>query len=193
MADDPARAYAAVWRQAAADAHVLLDGIPEDVANRKPAPDAWSAAECLDHLVRIGAGYLDPLGAAVAQLPARTGPPTRHGFIGKRFVSAVRPTSPRKLQTGGAMRPPRATAQTSALDAAATCARFVSQAEAYAALCDASAGRDLAAVRVRSPFLPLVRLPAGTFLDALGQHALRHLGQARRAIGSVRPPTTGPA
>jgi hypothetical protein len=40
-------------------------------------------------------------------------------------------------------------------------------------------GLDLSKVRIASPFLRLLRLPVGAFLEALAGHAQRHLDQAR--------------
>jgi hypothetical protein len=50
----------------------------------------------------------------------------------------------------------------------------------FVALLDAAEGRDLNSVAVRSPFLVLMRLPLGTFAEALGLHAIRHAQQAER-------------
>ena len=41
-------------------------------------------------------------------------------------------------------------------------------------------GLDVSRMRMPSPFLKLMRLPLGAFLEALAGHELRHLKQARR-------------
>jgi hypothetical protein len=53
--------------------------------------------------------------------------------------------------------------------------------DGYVAVCRASDGLDLRRIRLRSPFLP-VWFSLGAYLDALGQHALRHTAQAERAV-----------
>ena len=56
------------------------------------------------------------------------------------------------------------------------------------AVIEAADGVDLARVRVPSPALALLRLPVGIWLQALPQHTLRHLAQARRVRGDESYP-----
>ena len=59
-------------------------------------------------------------------------------------------------------------------------ASFDAYTERFIAVCEAADGLDLARIKVRSPFLKLLRLPLGAFLDAMGLHAIRHVQQAER-------------
>jgi hypothetical protein len=51
-------------------------------------------------------------------------------------------------------------------------------------LIQSSDGRDIARLKVTSPFLRVLRLPVGAFFEALGQHAIRHVRQAARVVQS---------
>ena len=56
MADDLA-ALVSEARAAAASAQQTFGHLTAEQLNWKPAPDAWSVAQCFDHLITINAGY----------------------------------------------------------------------------------------------------------------------------------------
>lgn len=78
------------------------------------------------------------------------------------------------------MAPPPAPGGQSNLRKAELMADFDSYTDRFVALIQSSEGKAIDKVRVSSPFLKVLRLPLATFFDALGQHALRHAGQAER-------------
>ena len=180
---DPFSAYADAFRTANDRAALLCGALTDARSNWKPAPDAWSVAECLEHLNVLAREYLPVLDQAVAEAPPKPERPAplRLGLVGSLFVRAVRPGS-RAMPTAPAMKPPRASPTASSLD----CSRVIADMDAYtdqfldvvARAADVDAGR----VRVASPFLPLVKMPLAAYLDGLGQHALRHVAQAERVV-----------
>lgn len=176
-------AYAAAFRTSRERAHALADGLTDDPFNWKPAPDAWSVGECLVHLNVIAEAYepyFDEDLHGAAPRPDRPAP-LRHGLLGGLFVRAMRPGS-RPMKTFRPMKPPPAVGARSALDADHVLADFDRHTDALLAVVERSRRLDAGRVRVREPYFPLVRLPLAAFLDGLGQHALRHVGQAERVV-----------
>ena len=115
--------------------------------------------------------------------PRGTGPFT-YGWIGRRFVEGVRPGS-MAIPTLPGMKPPTADAHASAIDPERALERFHLDIARYLAVVQAADGVDLAAVKIRSPFLPLLKLPVGAFIEAMGLHSVRHVMQAERAVAAV--------
>ena len=175
--------YAAAFRASRDRAHALVDGLTDAQFNWKPAPNSWSVGECLVHLNVVAEGYFLDLDAALAAAPAGpAGPaPLRYGLLGRGFVAILRPGS-RPIPTFPTMRPPRAEGRRSAVDPARAVASFDADTDRLVAAVERARGTDAGRVRVRDSFFPLVRLPLAAFLDGLGQHALKHVGQAERVV-----------
>jgi hypothetical protein len=164
----------------------LTDGMSHEAFNAKPSETSWSAGECVVHLNTIAKGYLPALEAAVADpaAPRGTGP-FRYGWMGRKFVDMLRPGT-RPMPTAGAMKPPATEGLLSEIDLDRSLERFRSDIDRYLAVVEAADGLDLAAIKVQSPFMKLMRFPLGVFLEAMGQHCLRHVGQAERAVAATQ-------
>ena len=164
----------------------LVDGLSDDAFNAKPSAKAWSAGECVVHLNTMAKDYLPRLEAAVADPDAPRGTsPFRYGWAGRQFVKAVTPGS-RALPTAPAMKPPRAEGHRSEIDRDRAVSRFTSDIDRFLAVVDAADGLDLARIKLRSPFAWFIKFPLGVFLEAMGQHSLRHVLQAERAVAATR-------
>ncbi|MEM1115816.1 MAG: DinB family protein [Bacteroidota bacterium] len=159
---------------------VLTDGMSDETFNAKPSAKGWSVGECVVHLNTIGKGYLPVLEGAITPAAPRGEGPFRYGWVTRRFIEAVRPGS-RPMSTAGSMKPPPATGLRSDIDRERALSRFDADVERFIALCTEADGVDVGRIKVSSPFLPILRLPVGGFLEALGLHAVRHVGQAERA------------
>ena len=182
---DYAAHLAAPYRDARARLAALADGLDPAAFNHKPSAEAWSAGECVVHLNTMAARYLPVLEAAAARDAPRGTAPFRYGWLGRRFVDAVRPGA-RPISTMRAMKPPAAAGRQSSVDPGQSLARLDADTDRYLAVVEAADGLDLARVKVRSPFLPVLRLPLGVFLEALGLHGVRHAMQAERAATGWR-------
>jgi len=148
------------------------------LANWRPDPDRWSVAQCLEHVAIVTEAVLPALERAVAGARARgkvADGPFRYGPLARWFLASQAPAPRRGLRTVGRYRPSAAP-----VDLAAVAARFGKLQVALGAVMEAADGVDLARVQVPSPALPLLRLPVGIWFQALPQHTLRHLEQARR-------------
>ena len=174
---------AATFDEARGRLRALVAETDPDTFNRKPSPKAWSAGECVDHLNRTAEGLLPRIEEAFGPGAPRGAAPDRPewGWMARRFIAAVTPGS-RPLPTGGPMKPPAAKGDRSDVDPDRALARFDADTDRWLALCERSDGLDHERIKVRSPFLPVVKLPAAAFVEAMGQHALRHVGQAERAV-----------
>ena len=173
-----AHTYADAHRQSQAEVYAVAGGLSDEQANWKPDPGSWSVAECLAHLNVVADAYLPRLEAAAAEGARRGEGPFEYGFLARKMRWAAVPGGP-ALKTGRALDPSDGAARSS-LDPAAVLAAFDAHVARYVAVCERSAGLDLARIKVRYPFMRLLRLPLGTFLDVTGLHALRHVRQARR-------------
>lgn len=158
--------------------HALADPLSDDAFNWKPSAKSWSIAECIVHLNTIGKAYAPAFAEAVASASSGEGP-FRYGFVSRRFIEAVRPGS-RPLPTGGPMKPPPTDGTQSVIDKARALDGLDRTTAELVAAVDAGVGKDLAAAKLSSPFLKLMRLPVGAFLEAMSLHALRHTEQAER-------------
>ena len=175
--------YADAYREAQRLVHTVADGLSDEAFNWKPGAKSWSVGECVVHLNKMAKGYFPVFEPAIeaaerAGEPRAEGPFT-YGFVARKFTDAVRPGS-RPIPTGGGMKPPAAEGGRSQIDKARALDRFDADIDRYVALVERADGLDLERIKVRSPFLPLLKLPLGGMLDALGLHAIRHAQQAER-------------
>ena len=171
----------------------LAGGLTAEQGAWRPAPAAWSVAECLDHLAtanRVYLGAMEPAAARARQLGRVRQRPATPGWAGRLFVASLEPP-PRwwnRLPAPRSIRPRPAPALADAH------AAFLS---AHAAVRDhllRNADLDLAGVRFRNPFVPGARFSLATGLHVIVAHERRHLAQAervRRAAVAALPPAPG--
>ena len=176
---------AATYAEARDRLGALTDGMSDETFNAKPSAKGWSVGECVVHLNTIAKGYLPAFEAAITPDAPRGEGPFRYGWVTRRFIEAVRPGS-RAIPTANNMKPPPASGLRSEIDRDRALARFDDDIDRFLALCAEADGVDLAGVKVPSPFLSVLKLPVGGFLEALGLHAVRHVAQAERAAASVQ-------
>ncbi len=175
--------YAAAHHRSRDEAHAVANGLSSEAFAWRPAPGAWSIGECLAHLNAVAEAYLPPLDAAVARGHERgrtAEGPFAYGWLADKLRAGVAPGGP-ALTTGRALDPSRSVEP---LAKAAVVGAFDDLSARLAAVCERADGLDLAGVKVRYPFMRLLRLPLGAFLDITGQHALRHTAQARRVASA---------
>ncbi|MEL6614634.1 MAG: DinB family protein [Bacteroidota bacterium] len=171
--------YAAHYDASRSDLHRIADGLSDEAFNWKPSPRSWSVGECVVHLNTIAKGYLPELERLASADAPRGDAPFRYGWLAGRFIGAVSPGS-RAIPTGGPMKPPKTSGERSEIDQARALSSFDGYTDRYLAVCDDASGLDLQAIQMRSPFLKLMKLPLGAFIEALGLHAVRHVQQAER-------------
>jgi hypothetical protein len=147
----------------------------------KPAPDAWSAAQILEHVVRTADPYLERIRKAIERSRARgvgESPPLRPRFLARLFLRLVGPDSRRRLPAPKPFRPVVHEASPQILD------RFLESQLELEELITSAEGCDLNRPRFASPITPLVRFSAGEALTILVRHAERHAQQIERVVAA---------
>ena len=162
-----------------ASARALVDNHSLEALTRPSTTGGWSAAECLDHIVKVAEAYTPRIRAALEkgrrQGKLAAGP--FHYLSQDRIKLWVleppvrmRVKAPAIFQPS--LQPDIQTALNALLDRHA-------ELQTLRQLAD---GLDLAAIRVTSPASAKLRLPVGAVFGILMAHARRHLWQARRAL-----------
>lgn len=168
----------ASYRSGRARVLAVLDGLPGDAANRKPAAGVWSAAEVVAHLNIIAADYLPALDRAVAR--ARAGDATGDqplGLVGRLYAWGVGPDG-FEMKTFASMAPPASGPAASALDIADVRSTFGADMTRLTDL--VALARHRAPMRVGLPEFPVVRIRVVAVLAGLAAHVHRHAGQMER-------------
>jgi hypothetical protein len=168
------------WRQQLeelqAEILTLLEPLDDGQVNWRPEDRVWSIGQCVDHLGRTNAMVLEPLRLALTQGHAkgRIGKePFRYGPLARWFLRSMSPQPRQRVKT------PRKYTPAPEHEVQGLVREFTRvQQEMLVALGDAE-GLDLGRVKMRSPALWLLRLPAGIWFAALAAHEARHLQQAR--------------
>ena len=157
------------------DAKAVADGLDERQAAWRPSPDAWSVAECLDHLAVANRVYLAPIVVAAAagrtQGRMRRGP-ALPGVIGRWFANHLEP--PVKMKTKN---PTVATPRTSP-PLADSLSAFLDSQDSVRDFIRTNADLDLAGIRFVNPFVRGIRFSLATGLHVITAHDRRHLWQA---------------
>jgi hypothetical protein len=161
------------------DATSLMDGLTEAQGAWRVRPDAWSVAECLDHLAVAGRVYIEAM-REPAQRARQQGRlrrrPALPGFVGGWFARSLEPPPRRtsKVKAPQKIRPRTAPPLADAF------ASFIKTHRDVRAFLRENADLDLAGVRFPNPFVPGVRFSLASGLHVITAHDRRHLWQARR-------------
>lgn len=191
------------WRElraAGEEAESLAAELSPGQLRWRPAPERWSIAECLEHLVLTGEAYLDAIDAAVedGRRLGRVGDgPYRRSLVGRWLIRLLEPPpglkvpAPSMILPGGETRAApegEATASGSEEDPLAA---FLALRPRFAERLAAADGLDLARVRLSSPFFAFIRFDLGSAFRLVTAHERRHLWQARRVRESEDFPEAG--
>lgn len=161
--------------------------INPSLLNSRPAPERWSAAECLDHLVEFGTTYLSTISgglesASVGLSSDQTPFPPR--FYWRWVIRFFEPPYKIKLKTIASFQP-----KGNALGSEAEVinsfndlqSRYVEQ------LIYARQHKiDLSAVKVPHPVLSFLKMSISECLAVTEAHQRRHLWQARQTIQKLK-------
>ena len=174
------------WKRAFASAgeraRRLFDGLSREQMNFHPGPDAWSVAECLDHLAVAMRLYLDPLEEALAESqpsaggnPGSIGDPGHSGpWLGRILVRSLRAPG-KRFPAPRSFRP-----REGDIDPAEVCDSFEAALGRMLAALEGFADRPVGAVRMSWPVFGLVKLSVAQAFELQALHLGRHLDQAER-------------
>ena len=158
----------------------LVDGLTLEQLNRQPAAGAWSVGQCLEHLCIANEVYLPAIRDSLARKPVSPVQEITPGWFGRWFLrryiepspQSTRATAPKKIT-------PATQVEISVLE------RFLEGNQAFRKLVRQGGEFDVNRIRFRNPFVPLIRFTAGTGLEILARHQVRHLLQAERAKQAI--------
>jgi hypothetical protein len=170
------------YRDAVQEARALFEGNAARALARRPAPNKWSAAECLEHLnitSRAHLGVLRPAFEELRKLPhAQDGKSYRMELAARLLKKWLEPPSRLGLPAPPGFVPPVD------CDPEVVCADFAKLQDELLALLKDAQGLPLDRVKIPSPFAQKVKYNVWSALVLLVAHQRRHLWQARRAVQS---------
>lgn len=155
---------------------VETEFLPLSVAalNWKPQPQAWSIAECVEHLNLYAKFYVPAIAQAISNAPTRTSNEFRSGWLGEQFVKTVSPANVKPQKTFQRMTPAQSQLSTHVLT------QFLQyQADLLASLARAQT-IDWNKTRVPVEFWSWLKMNVGDAFRFMVAHQQRHLQQAQR-------------
>ncbi|MCW5920725.1 MAG: DinB family protein [Saprospiraceae bacterium] len=163
-----------------------------EVLAAKPAPEQWSAAQCLEHLNIYGRYYLPAIEKAI-QEAGRKGIGSAQqfspGWLGDYFAQLMRPKPDGHLKSK--MKSPKNAVPSASPDPRAMLAEFIDQLETLQRLLTLAADTNLNRVRIPISIAPWLRLKLGDTFLFFTAHIERHLLQAERAMQPSRQVASG--
>ena len=170
-------AFRAQFERLAEDADALVAPLSDAQFTWRPAADAWSVADCIEHLNVVARLYLPSLDAGIADAIRRgmyAGGPFAYNWIGRFFVYMLEPPSKLKTRTPAAFRPASGRSRHEIM------AAFRAYQVQFIDRLRQANGLDLARARVLSPAGRWIRIPLGSAFAMMAAHERRHLWQARK-------------
>lgn len=170
-----------------ARARTLADRLTAAQMRARPAPEAWSPVEILDHLRRTVEQYLPAIDAALARAEKTASPPgePHYGWVWRLFLRTLEPPIRQRF------RAPKAFAPAENPDVDATLAGFLAAHDALIERIHRAADYDLERVKVVSPANSLLKPPLGCALLAMAAHGRRHFSQLPPLPGAELPGERG--
>lgn len=160
------------------EARELVAGLADAQLNWKPAPNAWSIAQCLEHLAvtseKFDPDFVRALARGREKRPVSGAVRYRPTTIGGWLVKQLSPEAKRKMPAPGVFKPSEGSAIEGALE------RFLNEQEKFLGFVNDARGIDYNKTRLRSPVTPFMRYSLADALVMTVVHGQRHLAQARR-------------
>lgn len=169
----------AQFERLSADADALAATLTDEQFGWRPAPEAWSVGECLDHLNATARTYLPVMDEGIAEAIRRglyAGGPFTYNWIGRLCVYLVAPPARVRVKARRQFQPAPGRPRHEVL------AAFRAYQVQYIDRLRQANGLDLARARVASPVARWVRIPLGSSFAMMVAHERRHLAQAQRVV-----------
>jgi hypothetical protein len=167
------------FERLADDADALVAGLTDDQFAWKPTPQAWSIAQCIDHLNVTARLYLLQLDEGIANAIRQGlygGGPFVYWWFARMFVRMLEPPPRLRVKTPALFQPPAERPRREIM------AAFRAYQVQYIDRLRQANGLDLARARVRSPAASWIFLPLGSGFAAMIAHERRHLWQAKQVM-----------
>jgi hypothetical protein len=163
------------FEQLTAEADTLTNPLSDEQFTWRPGQDAWSIADCLDHLNATARVHLPALDEGISEAIRRGvygEGPFKYNWLGRL---SVRFSDTRvRLKAADDVQPGTGRTRREIL------AAFRAYQVQYIDRLRQANGVDLARARVRVPSTSWLRIPLGSGFALMIEHARRHLEQARR-------------
>lgn len=159
----------------------LVEPLSHAQFNWRPGTQAWSVAECLDHLSVTARAVVAKMRPAIADGRLRgltaTGPFT-YGWFSRWFEAEMEPPPRRRTKTPTVFE----ISATSDHQKDIVLATFRATGDEWLAVLDLARGLDLRRVKTTSPVTSLLRFPLGAYFRVSTAHERRHLWQAEQVV-----------
>ncbi len=159
----------------------LVRSTDDSLLIRRPPSGKWSPIEHVDHLIKVNAEYIAALEQALlkGRDQGRTGAgPFKGSVVGRFFERSMEPPVKARVKTLSAMKPD------SDLAVEPTLAVFLDLQGRLREVLTQAEGLDLDGIRMRSPFLKLLRAPVFSWFGVILAHNRRHIWLIREGLAS---------
>lgn len=166
----------------------LLQDRSREQVTWRPASEAWSVAECSEHVALVNSKYIASIQAAITK--SRTPkistdrPLTTSGWFSAFFVKSIGPQVKTKMKAPRITRP-------SSVNPEDALKNLLGTHQQIRDLLASSSQPDLNRVRFKNPFVPLLRFTIASGILIMAAHGRRHLLQAERVCGEAGFPRVG--
>ncbi|HYJ89688.1 MAG TPA: DinB family protein [Pyrinomonadaceae bacterium] len=162
-----------------ADVRESFSRLTSEQLNWKPAPDSWSVAQCLDHLIKSNEEFypeLDKLAAGTRKNTFWQSWSPLSGIAGAFLVSTLKKDG-NKVKTNQKMTPPSDIG-------ADILERFSQHQSQFIEKIRRAADADWHKTILTSPFVKIMTYRMDVGLAALIEHEKRHVRQAKRVVSA---------
>lgn len=157
--------------------------LSSEVLNKKPNPQKWSIAECLEHLNYYSDYYNKEIKIAIenAQEKQWKAVPTFSStWLGKKSVESADPDNAKTIKTPKALNPVSSKVRPDVVT------RFITAQKEFLILIEAAQNINLNKTKVRIEVFKLLKLRLGDLFLFMIAHNQRHCNQALR-VGNFEP------
>ena len=158
----------------------LFPNLPSDKLNKKPNPNAGSAAECFQHLIYTNGEYLKRFSEIIKINSSEHGVSAeyKHSFLGKLILYFVNPKTKMKSKTTKAFNPTFSKVEIDVVK------KYLEQHDLLTKAISGMKNLDLKKLRIPSPINNKIKYNLGDAIKILVLHDQRHIQQAARALKS---------
>ncbi|SFW73625.1 DinB superfamily protein [Chitinophaga sancti] len=156
----------------------------EEILLRQPAPEKWSAAQCLDHLNGYTRFYIPAIEKAITakltgSLPSMPSPVFRSGWLGNYFTKMMLPKA--DGHPGMKMQAPKGYRPLARLDAKAVVNEFIEWQERMKLTLEQAKIINLESIKIPTTLGNWLKFSLGDTFRFVIAHEQRHMAQALRA------------
>ncbi|MGJ3235981.1 DinB family protein [Marivirga sp.] len=160
--------------------------LSEDELIWKPAPDKWSIAECLQHIIIANSIYIKDIEKRLQKAEVKTIEyPINFSITGKLFLYGVDPKYKWKVPAPKLFKPVKENKVENGME---TVKEFLQLQEEIISIARKACAYDHQHVHTYSPLSKLLKFNVGEQLYIMMRHTKRHINQAKR-VKSQLPKT----